>query len=287
MISNAPVRLVSSPYRGSVPERARTAYGNGEGGLADKMSGATTGSYPRLDVSREGTLGLAVYEEYGDLYVAKESFSSMFANRLLPWLRGVVDAFKTHMFDSSYADKQLDVRLSVDEPRRVPAEARMSQKKPTKQYNLMTTITVTYGSEKLWDASILVPTVLRSRHCLTHGASAVERQAMGLGSSESGGYVLNTKNSPTVIRPMETTHQARPKIITMPKALADRRKKAVEHGDQSLYVIADYVEELVEKGFLTPEFGASYQFKQYISFPTYPRNGTMKSVTWRTKSKGE
>jgi hypothetical protein len=237
------------------------------------MLGVSTGSYPRLDVSREGRLGLDIYKEYGELYVAKESFSSMFANRLLPWLRGVVDAYKTHMFDSSYADRQLDVRLTVEGPRRVPADARMVQKKPTKQYNLTATVVISYGTEKLWDHTILVPTPIRSRHCLTHGAGAVERQAMGVGAAETGGYVLNTKNCPTVVRPMETTHQARPKIITTPAALVLRRKTGLKHGDHALYVIADYVAELVEKGFVPPEFGEGYRFVQYIKGVLNPKKG--------------
>ena len=82
------------------------------------------GSYPSPNYTREGALVHALYRSYGGAYVAQESYSSMFANRILPWVRGIVDNLKTHMFPQHYHSGKFDVIAQVTTPSATPASAR-------------------------------------------------------------------------------------------------------------------------------------------------------------------
>jgi hypothetical protein len=171
------------------------------------------------------------------------------------------------MFGPEYGDIPLEVRLAVTPPASTPARAR-TMHDPRHQYNLSATISISTPTVTLWEQTILVPVVIGSRHCLTYGASAVRRQEMGIGASEAGGYVMNARGTLTVIRSMETTHQARPKIGTNETSIGKKRKEVSKHTEHALYVIADYVLRLREAGQLDGHGLSAQDADDYI-YQTY------------------
>lgn len=221
------------------------------------------GSYPSPNYTREGALVRALYRSYGGAYVAQESYSSMFANRILPWVRGIVDNLKTHMFPQHYHSGKFDVIVQVTTPSATPASARrVGPNQPSQHYNLKLTIIIQCDGRNIWDRVILVPVMVGSRHCHSYGKSAIERQIMGLGASESGGYVINGRGGLTVIRSMETAHQARPKIISNEKATADARKDMERHTENALAILSDYAQELELQKMLPKHLIANYLYSK-------------------------
>lgn len=64
---------------------------------------------------------------------------------------------------------------------------------------------------------------------------------MGIGSSDPGGYVFNSGGGLTLIRPMETAHPSRPKII-QGATLAESRKRMDAHlSREALRVLVEFV----------------------------------------------
>jgi hypothetical protein len=246
------------------------------------------GSYPTLTPTREGKLALDIYDTYGGAYIAQESFSSMFRNRLLPWLKLTVEKLKPHLFDSSESEGVF-VNISTTNPASSLAEARLTTKH-SDQYNLTLTITIGTNASNAWTNNILVPVIVGSRHCNTYKQPSIIRQEMGVGTGDPGGYLLNMSGGLVIVRPCETAHPAKPKIISG-DSIDDCRARSIKHGENAPYVLSKYVEMLAEKGIVTSTFARNYEYTDYVqsalqgddSFVERIEKPTPKKVTTKAK----
>lgn len=218
------------------------------------------GTHPIFVLERERKVAMALYDEFGGMYIANGSFSAMFRNKLLPWVTNLLNVLSPALFGTVFEGERVPVTMNINPPVSTPAES-LRTLNPTQQYNMMVSLSVVKGGVKYWNCDIMVPVMIGSTYCLTHGKSAVERYEAGIGTTDRGGYVLNGKGA-TIVRAIETAHPTIPKILVNSPGIEKTRKRGEKHAQNALNVLASYVAELREQRLLDHHFADTYMFDE-------------------------
>lgn len=189
------------------------------------------------NLQNERLLAKMVYDKWGDVYIATESYSAIFKNQLYPWVLQLLNTLKSQLFGCHFDGRDVPLTMTISPPASTPFEARRTVR-PSYQYNLTVYLEVIGDGKILWNMSLYLPIMLKSSYCKTYGKSAKECYEMGIGTGDSGGYVMNGKGL-TIIRPIETSHPAIPKVLKGSAIIDKVRSRSEKHSVDSLNIISN------------------------------------------------